>query len=60
MSNTYCRMSHEILYIWGAKYFPNSHFGIVYNKLSKYCVFPTYPTDFRFYREERIIETLNS
>lgn len=55
MSNTYCRMSHEILFIWGAKYFPNSHFGIVFNKLSKYCVFPLYPTDFRFYREEKII-----
>lgn len=43
-----------MLYVWGVRYFPNSHFGIVYNKLSKYCTFPEFPSDFKFYRITKI------
>lgn len=54
LSNTFFRMSHEMLYVWGVRYFPESHFTIVYNKLSKYCTFPTFPADFKFYRIAKI------
>ena len=47
-------MSHEVLYVWGVKYFPNSHFGIIYQKLSKYCTFPEFPNEFKFYRMTKI------
>ena len=43
-----------MLYVWGVRYFPHSHFGIVYKKLSKYCLFPLFPSDFKFYREDKV------
>ena len=49
-------MSHEILYVWGMHYFPSSHFKIVYNKLSRYCMFPKFPGEFKFYREDRVLQ----
>ena len=49
LSNTFFRMSHEILFIWGTKYLPNSQFSKFYSKLSKYCTFPEYHSDFKFF-----------
>lgn len=40
LSNTYCRMSHEILYVWGNKYFPLSEFNTLYVKVKNSCTFP--------------------
>ena len=50
-SNTYFRMSHEILYVWGSIYFPDSNFAKIYQKYCKRCTFPSYPTDFKFFNK---------
>lgn len=43
-------MSHEILYVWGNKYFPISEFNNLYEKVKNDCTFPEFPGDFKFYR----------
>ena len=53
-SNTYFRMSHEIVYIWGNIYFPESNFGKIYQKLQRFCTFPNYPTDFKFFNKDSV------
>jgi hypothetical protein len=54
ISNTYYRMAHEVLYVWGNEYFRESVFGELYTKLERYCVFPEYPGEYKFYKVSKV------
>jgi len=56
IGSTFFRMVHEVLYIWGTFYFPESNFNKMLNKLMKSSniKFPQYPQEFKFYSESRV------
>ena len=45
IGSTFFRMVHEVLYVWGTHYFPDSNFSKILNRLmiAKNIKFPEFP-----------------